>query len=317
MANEKRFICSDESVNTYGFRVLTEGIDITQFLRNPVMLYDHGDNKEFGNMPIGKWLNIEKKDNQILATPDFDQSDPKAKKINDKVDGGYINMASVGLAPPYEWSDDPALKLLGQTAPTLVKSRLKEISPTPFGGNLNALKLYDDNGQEINLNDNSTFKIQQPMLDIKKNVAAALNLSDSATEAEIIKTAISLSEKNKELATQNEALEKENTTLKTAAANAEKETLLKDAVDKKQITAKQKEAYLKLSMEDIKAVLADSKPAVNLSAVPGSEADENDPLLKLSYSELDKIGKLSELKEKNPEAFKSKFKAAFGTDYKG
>ena len=35
------FVISDESVNSYGYIVKTDGIDITAFERNPVMLYMH------------------------------------------------------------------------------------------------------------------------------------------------------------------------------------------------------------------------------------------------------------------------------------
>ena len=40
-------------------------------------------------------------------------------------------------------------------------------------------------------------------------------------------------------------------------------------------------------------------------------------LLKLSYDELDKSNQLIKLKADNIEAFKEKYKAKFGTEYKG
>ena len=39
--NKVTFVISDESVNSYGKVILTDGIDISQFERNPVMLYMH------------------------------------------------------------------------------------------------------------------------------------------------------------------------------------------------------------------------------------------------------------------------------------
>jgi len=33
------FILSDESVNSYNFKVITDGIDLERFKKNPVMLY--------------------------------------------------------------------------------------------------------------------------------------------------------------------------------------------------------------------------------------------------------------------------------------
>lgn len=38
---KKTFVLSDESVNSYGFRVLTDGIALDNFKKNPVMLWNH------------------------------------------------------------------------------------------------------------------------------------------------------------------------------------------------------------------------------------------------------------------------------------
>lgn len=35
----KRVRISNDSLNSYGFRVLTSGMDVTQYNRNPVLLY--------------------------------------------------------------------------------------------------------------------------------------------------------------------------------------------------------------------------------------------------------------------------------------
>ena len=64
------FVLSDETVNSYGFVVLTEGIDTTAFERNPVMLYMH--NRD-GNV-IGRWDNIRKEGKRLLADAVFDES---------------------------------------------------------------------------------------------------------------------------------------------------------------------------------------------------------------------------------------------------
>ena len=52
--NKTTFVLTDESVNSYGYRVLTSGIKMEQFLKNPVMLYSHDNNR----MPIGTWENV-------------------------------------------------------------------------------------------------------------------------------------------------------------------------------------------------------------------------------------------------------------------
>ena len=46
MSNELEFILSDESVaNSYGFHILTEGINLQRFNSNPVMLNNHRNDR--------------------------------------------------------------------------------------------------------------------------------------------------------------------------------------------------------------------------------------------------------------------------------
>ena len=47
----KHYILSDESLNSYKFRVMTEGIDIeSRYVKNPVILFQHEDDI----MSVGK-----------------------------------------------------------------------------------------------------------------------------------------------------------------------------------------------------------------------------------------------------------------------
>lgn len=142
------FILLDGSVTTFGFRVLVDGVDTSQFERNPVMLYGHNDH----SLPIGSWLNIRKENDRLLADAnfDYDDPDPEVQRIIGKVERGIIKMASVGLRDP-EMSTDEKYIVSGQTLPTVVKSSLREASIIPIGANNNAMKLYDHAGSLIDL----------------------------------------------------------------------------------------------------------------------------------------------------------------------
>ena len=109
MAN-KTFVLHDETVNTYGFRMLTDGANLAEFRKNPVMLLDHMDWK----LPIGRWENIRKEGGKILADAVFDMRDPNAAEVARKVDENFIRMASIGAWPPEEKTDDLLYKLPGQ-----------------------------------------------------------------------------------------------------------------------------------------------------------------------------------------------------------
>lgn len=142
------FILLDGSVTTYGFRVLVEGVDTSQFERNPVMFYHHKDY----NLPIGTWSDIRKENGNLLADAnfDYDDPDPEVQRIIGKVERGIIKMASVSLRDP-EASSEDSYKIEGQTLPTIVKSRLREASIVAIGGNHNALTLYDQTDSPIDL----------------------------------------------------------------------------------------------------------------------------------------------------------------------
>jgi len=86
------FIINTENVNGYNYRILTDGIDYTQYERNPVVLYlhDRDSYRNKGTEVIGRCLKLFKKDSQLIATIEFDENEPFAKK-NLEYDGMKIN----------------------------------------------------------------------------------------------------------------------------------------------------------------------------------------------------------------------------------
>ena len=129
------FLVSDESDNSHGFKVLTEGIDITQFEKNPIMLYMH-------ERPtiIGRWENLKKEDGKLYADAVFDTESEKGKEIARQVEKDFLRGASIGITYQKEDLKNGVLE----------KCRLFEISIVDIGSNPNALKLYD-NTEIINL----------------------------------------------------------------------------------------------------------------------------------------------------------------------
>src|SRR5690554_6120588 len=144
------FVVLDETTLTNGVRVLVGGVDIAQFDRNPVALYLHDD----WSMPVGVWENVRKEKGRLLAdfVPDYDDPDPEVKRLIGKVERGVIRMASSGLVE-LKLSDATEYLLDDRNDIAVLKCRLREISIVPIGKNHNALRLYDNGGQEINLSD--------------------------------------------------------------------------------------------------------------------------------------------------------------------
>ncbi len=147
----------DESVNTYGFRVLTSGwMNRKQFEANPIMLYNHaqpwrGDKSEM--LPIGFWKDLKVKGGEIHGIPMFDVEDEDfAKTIAGKYERNVLRAASVGIRI-MATSDAPEDMAKGQTRPSVTKWELREISIVDVPANKNAVVLYDADNNMVNLSD--------------------------------------------------------------------------------------------------------------------------------------------------------------------
>lgn len=173
------FIINTETVNEYGYRILTNGIDYKQYLRNPVVLYMHNrfDDENRGSEVIGRCLGLTVQGTDLIATIEFDDKDDFAKKIASKVEGGFIRMASLS-ADVKATSSESDLVLPGQTLETVTKCKLVEISIVDIGGNDDALKL-SKNGKPIQLQ-----KINLKKEDMSKLVTIALALGMLADSTE-------------------------------------------------------------------------------------------------------------------------------------
>lgn len=212
------FVINDDSiVNEYGYRVMNSGLDTSQFMRNPVVLFMHRRGDQ-GNEVIGKVTDIRQSGAQMLADVEFDVEDEFAKKISGKVERGFVRMASI-YADVKETSISPEDILPGQTFETVTASKLVELSIVDIGGNDNAIKLSRQ-GEPIQLK-----KINSTSMDLK-SIALSLGMDANSTEEAILKEA-------KKIQQAKEAAEKRLKTLETEHAKlrkAEAEQLVAKAV---------------------------------------------------------------------------------------
>jgi hypothetical protein len=142
----KRFVISDERVvNSYGIRVMTDGIDISQYERNNVCLYMH----QRGRV-IGKFIDLRKEGPVLTGEPVFDEKDELGAKIKQQVEDGFIRACSPELEP-IEWSAEPFMMLPGQPLPTATKTKLYEISICDIPGNDGSLMCLSLPGGSLRL----------------------------------------------------------------------------------------------------------------------------------------------------------------------
>lgn len=196
---DKRFVLTDDSLNSYGYRVLTEGGRLDRFKKNPVMLWmhfrDEGCQYWGESKPIGHWEDIEVEDGVISAKPVFDLADELSILICKKVEEGTINATSIGLSV-IATSKDASVLLPGQTRETVTEWELLEASFVDIPANANAVRLYgpSDNILALSLKNDVNYIPQlttltnQPMK-LKETLSALLAFfcipKDKASETEL------------------------------------------------------------------------------------------------------------------------------------
>ena len=119
---------------------MTEGIDLRQYQRNPILLWMHRRSFNGDSMPIGRIENLRIDGDRLIGTPVFDQKDEFAKKIESKWEDGFLRMASAGIEV-VEVSNAPEYVQPGQTRATIIRCKLEEVSIVDIGANDEALQL--------------------------------------------------------------------------------------------------------------------------------------------------------------------------------
>ncbi|MCX6277673.1 MAG: hypothetical protein NT004_06230 [Bacteroidetes bacterium] len=306
-----RFRVSDNSLNSQGFRVISEGADVSGFSKNPIMLWMHQRYFMPGDpLPIGRWENLKLENSEWTADPVFDEQDEFAVKIQNKVDSGIINMTSIGLRI-IELSDDPSVLVPGQTRPTITRWELQEISFADIGANKNAIRLYNKEGAEITLADGQDNPILPLIKTYKmKAIALKIGLAETSTEDQVILKAgemlvriTDLEKANGELSDANKKLTDE----KHAA-------IVDEAIAQKKITADKRESFMKMAASDLettKAVLSSIPDGMKPSdVIKKGKGDQGDGEWKtLTEKGRDAVEKF---RSENPDEYKKLFCKHYG-----
>jgi len=315
----KRIVISDESINSYGFWVVTDGIDTAAFQKNPVMLWNHnrdGHGTVNAQLPIGFWKDLRMENGVLTGEPVFDEKDEFALKIKQKYESGILNACSMGFMP-LEWSDAPEMLKEGQTVATVTRCRLLEVSICDIPSNANAtVVLYDENSKTINLSDLPNKAIGPKINHINmKEIALKLGLAENADSKACVDAIQLKDDKIAALKTENATLKAKVQGFEKSEAEARKQEvtkLLDDAVKTGRIdatTRPQFEKLFELDHEGTKTVLASLPERTPMEAKPVGSGDGD--LCKMSWDELDKADRLFELKTKYPEIYQQKFNEKF------
>ncbi len=329
----KDVIISTEAVNSYGCRVLTSGIDLSQYQRNPVLLWMHRRSWEPGAMPIGRVDNLRVEDGKLIGTPVFDQNDDFARQIESKWDNGFLRMASAGLEI-IEKTDDPGLIIAGQIRETVTRSKLIEVSIVDIGGNDEALQLYEAEGKLLKLAAGEDSP-ELPLLRLKRE--AEPEPEETPGESEENSNHINNStQMNKEqltlLGLPENATEEQATAalalMKQRADNAESIELaaVTQAVDRavaeRRIVADQRDHYIKLGKAAGLQMLGDTLATMHPQQKPtetinlGRQSAPGAGEAPKTYAKLSDVPEAErmEMRKSNPAEYMRLFKEEYGVE---
>lgn len=311
----KRIVISDESVNCYGTWVKTEGVDISQYEKNPVLLWMH-----WRGIIIGCIKDVRKEGDKITGEPYFDEVRDESKLAKQQWEKGTLKMASAHFEV-LETSDAAELIKPGQYRATAVRSKLIEVSMVDIGGNDNALPLMlSFKGEELKLsageendslpllNNNKNQKKEEKM--DYKAIALKLGLLETAGENEIL-SSIDLLLGYK---TANQQLQQEKEQLQLSAITQ----TVKEAVAKHLILAEKETHFIelgqKVGIDSLKLTFDSMTPIqkpLNLINTTGGGSSISLDWKKLSDVPVDKM---EELRNNDKPTYMKLYKAEYGVD---
>jgi HK97 family phage prohead protease len=308
----KEAIISTERVNSYGSRVKTDGIDYSQYEKNPILLFMHRRGRK-EDMPIGIMTNLRVENGILYGTPKFDDDTEDERNISKKWERGTLRMLSAGL-DVLEWSEEPEMLMAGQTRPTVTKSKLIEVSVVDIGSNDDALQvgLYHE-GKLLTLaagEDNDHL----PLLAVKKERIHTKNNNQSNMEKILLKLGLSPDATEEQALEAIGRLQEEKNTVTLARITDAVNTAIKD----RRITADKKDKYISLGKqigyESLSALFADMTPAqkpldlIRPSGGRGAGAD-----VKLTWTSATPT-ELADLRDNNREEYIRLYREHFGFD---
>lgn len=307
----KRVRITNDSLNSYGTRVLTSGMEISQYERNPVLLYQHNRGQV-----IGYVKDIKVENNEVTGELMFDCASELSQRCKKQFEFGSLRMVSVGI-DVLETSEAKEHLVQGQTRATITKSKLFEVSLVDIGANDDAIVLHKD-GELITLskdekssylplisNNQILTKMEQ------KTLCLLLGLPETADEA-AIKAAI---EKLKTAQSELTKLEAENATLELERLVS----TVDKAIVEKRIDATKKDQFVelgkKVGCQELQNVFAAMTPQTKLSAVIGHHGGAPTGGEK-TYKKLSEVpsSEILKLRAENPEEYKKLYMEEYGIE---
>lgn len=318
--DRNRIRISDETLNCYGTWVRTDGIDLTQYQKNPVLLWMH-----WRGVIIGYIKDIRVENGEITGEPFFDEVREESKLAKKQWEKGSLRMGSPNFEI-IETSNDEFLLKPGQRRPTITKCKLIEYSMVDIGGNDNNIRLTYAN-KELKLSEGEDCPVLpllknnvKPINNQKMNqelqaIALMLGLSAEATLTDVQKQVSTLLEHrnaNEKLRADIKSLQEQLDNIQLSGIT----NMVDEAIKAGKFTADKKDHFVelgkKVGAESLKLTLDSMSVSMKPSMLLGKQAGEAPKEYK-TWSEVPEA-ELKLMREENKELYRKLYKAEFGCD---
>ena len=88
-----------KALDRYYTSVLPQGADVKHFLNNAVVLWSHNMDEATPKIPIGRCIDLDIREDEIIATTEFNKNDPLAVKVFNAYKDGFLHAWSIGFMP--------------------------------------------------------------------------------------------------------------------------------------------------------------------------------------------------------------------------
>lgn len=292
---DREFCLTDDSVNVYGYRLLTSGLRLDRFTP-PIGFLMH--DRERG--VAVRWEDFRTEEGRVYAKPVVNTS--QFPQLAQQIEDGFYSAASVGHIVVLKYTDDDSSKLEGQTGITVLEWFPRECSIVDIPGNYNAIaKLYDERDNLLHdLTDISINTYDMNKETIEVAMLGLPGLADGATAADAVQAVKNLADKAARL----EAAEKELAELKSSVTSSKVKILLDGGIKEGKLT--------KLVAEKLETAYADDPDGLEslLATMPvfasihdKLEHDVPEKYKGKTFQELYISGDLADIKEKYPEFY--------------
>lgn len=170
------FVMSEEKVDRDGEVVVLDGLDISEFMKNPQLFYNH----ESRNYPIGLVKSIRREGNKLIGDIWLNQITEESKIVKQLIDAGNLKTGSIGFSvSEANYNDKDGIYYL-------TKSELYEFSICNIPSNTGSVRikagavLNQNNKKSIN---NVIETLNTAMIDLQKILDEANSDTEDSKES--------------------------------------------------------------------------------------------------------------------------------------